>query len=137
MTVLYKQRNKSDCGLMCIAMAVQKEPESIWMPDVWDKVLTDGGIFGEAIDLRFTQAGLDRNRDYTVANHIGYSNPHLVRQMLKGRRAMLQVVSLNYHKTEHLIYWDGHNVLDPSPLSRYQWIEQVNPSYMWLIAEKS
>jgi hypothetical protein len=41
------------------------------------------------------------------------------KRILKGKRAVMSVPSLNFTNKGHAIFWDGSKLLDPSNLKRY------------------
>ena len=138
MTAIYKQRATYDCLLACIATAVQKPYEELWPDDFCRLVEDEKGTHGDNVDRAFEIAGLRKNTDYWCVYLLNeYAvNPN-VKQLLNGRRAILQVPSLNYQGTYHLIYWNGETLYDPSNKQIYQWINQCVPVYVWIFDERS
>lgn len=131
---IYKQRADYDCMLACLATAVQKPYEELWTEE-WQQIAQDKrGIYGDMIDTAFEQAGLRKNTDYWCVSIPEFIPLTHVRQLLSGRRAILQVRSLNVHGW-HLVYWAGEQLYDPSNKQAYKWIDQCYPVYVWIFDE--
>jgi hypothetical protein len=135
---IYKQQGAYDCLLACLATATQKPYDELW--DEAYRLYIEGakGCYGDNIDRAFEIAGLRRHTDYwqVYIPETWAVNPSL-RMLLKGRRALLQVPSLNYPDAQHLVYWSGEALHDPSNKQVYQWLSQCAPAYIWIFNEVS
>lgn len=144
MTDLVRQRHKNDCFLCCIIMAIGTTYETAaekWGAEFVGAV-AETGLYGqESIRRAFGAFGLEMNRDYIsmlgpasgVPAEFAPRTSHL-KSLLWGRRALVQVVSKNYAGQSHIIYWDGAQHFDPSPLKTYAW-DEVEPQHVWLFRE--
>jgi hypothetical protein len=129
-----KQQAEFDCMLACITTAVQRPYEELWPQDFRAKIEEKRGCYGDVIDLAFEIAGLRKNTDYWCVNIPEFIPLSHVRNLLNGRRAILQVRSLNVQGW-HLVYWAGEQLYDPSNKQTYQWIDQCYPVYVWIFDE--
>ena len=143
-----KQHFEYDCFLACITALVDGDYEKLWhdMPEYDPRVDSrsfiqrmdkDRGILGANVDAAFERAGLSKNKDYWCASFVGdMTISSNVRQLLKGRRAILQVPSLNYENGMHIVLWDGETLHDPSPKQKYQWLNHsLQIHYAWVFNE--
>jgi hypothetical protein len=64
-----------------------------------------------------------------------YATTGFLRNILWGRRALVQVPSKNYPGEQHIIYWDGRELHDPSNMRQWEW-SQVEPIYLWIFDER-
>lgn len=130
-----KQHGDYDCMLACISSAVRRPLEEIFPSEFREHVEAKHGTHGDDCDRALQLAGLSRDVDYWVVG--GYAAAmHAIRRMLKGRRAMLQVPSLNNKPpAQHIVYWDGDNLHDPSNKQVYRWLDQVEPANVWIFNE--
>lgn len=63
-----------------------------------------------------------------VSGHSGnFQSANMVKDLLKGHRVIIQVPSLNYPDSYHMVYWHGETLYDPSNKQVYQWISQLSP----------
>jgi len=134
---IYKQQSDYDCMLACIATAVQKPYTELWSADVRRTVEEKRGTHGDFIDVAFEIAGLRKHTDYwcvMIPHWCGFST---IRQLLNGRRAILQVRSLNNPSSGHFVYWAGEQLYDVSNKQQYKWIDQCFPEYIWIFDETS
>lgn len=132
-----KQRGASDCVLACLANATGKNYNDIF-PEEFRKYAEDHkGLYGKTFEQAFEYAGLKAEVDYT-AFYCG-GDPlrrGLLRFMLWGRRALIQVPSLNNPPPNmHLVYWDGVCIHDPSNKQQYTHIDQMQPQYIYFFNE--
>lgn len=130
---LVSQRRTYDCVLACLAMATGKNYEDLWPQEFCDAVedakgTSKNGLHDRALEL----AGLERGKDY-ISVYCGGFQPGLLRQMLWGRRACIQVPSLNHEGAQHFVYWDGFQLHDPSNKQRYQWLDHITPEWVTLL----
>lgn len=132
----YKQCADFDCMLACIAMVVQKPHSTLWPDDLLQLVQEKKGLYGEDIDKAFGLVGLTRDTDYwNVFIPQEWATSGNLRNLLHGRRALLQVRSLNAADAWHIVYWSGEALYDPSNYQKYKWIEQCAPQYVWIFNE--
>lgn len=156
MTTLLKQRydgdeQRKDCFLCAAAMACGLTYEAAWdrLDEDIQASLKEKGAFGDQCD-RILQA-LGHTRLIIAARHgsasdkpgsylmlyvsLDYASVGFTKNMLWGRRALIQVRSKNYRDESHITYWDGHEFFDPSNAKVYTWNE-VEPTYIWLFDER-
>lgn len=118
-----KQRGDYDCALCCVAMALGKPLDELFTAEQ----------FAEAEQRRSTAPG-DLLVELGLTDGIDFRSVYLgavseskgnVLQLLHGRKALLQVQSLNNPPpAKHIIYWDGYALHDPSNKQVYRWLEQ-------------
>lgn len=127
------QRADYDCVLACLAMATGRPYEELWPQEFLAEVEKAKGTgSGDLHERAFTLAGLERKRDY-ISVYCGQLASGAVCKFLWGRRALVQVPSLNYEGASHYVYWDGENVFDPSTKQRYLWLSSVSPEWVALL----
>jgi hypothetical protein len=121
--------------LACIATAVQKPYEELWPEDLRQKIEEKRGTHGDMIDNVFESVGLRKNTDYWCVSIPQWQGASTVRQLLNGRRAIIQVRSLNNPGAGHFVYWAGETLYDVSNKQQYKWIDQCFPEYVWIFDE--
>jgi len=132
----YQQEGESDCLLACLATAVQRPINEIWSPGFRADVEENKGTYGDSVDTAFELAGLRRNKDYwQVFIPMAQASSPIVRQLLNGRRALLQVPSLNIANAAHILYWDGKRIFDPSRRQVYSCMSQLVLQSVWIFKE--
>lgn len=133
---IYKQKREYDCMLACIATAIQKPYEELWPEEFLQLAEEKKGVYGETVDKAFELASLRKDTDYwCVYIPQEWATSGNLRKLLNGRRALLQVPSLNNFEAWHLVYWTGEVLYDPSNKQRYQWLSQCVPQYIWVFNE--
>lgn len=131
---IVKQKGESDCVLATIAMAVRRPYSSMFRPSFRAKIEEERGCTNDLLKEAFRLAGLvDGENMKCVYTHI--LDKSVVLSMIWKRPAMIQVVSLNNRKGEHFIYWDGDELFDPSNKQVYLFVENLRPTYVWLLGE--
>ena len=111
MTTLIQQKSNNDCVLAAIAMLAGKERwEDLWTPEDLDAVIKSSGVSNHADWL--LRAGLKEHRHY-IEVHCGHISQHYICAMLRWRKALLSVHSLNNEHGYHMVYWDGAKLFDP------------------------
>lgn len=142
MTELIKQRTPHDCAVACMAMlqgwtwectnevvghlveyekhprGMRHEQEAIRLLG-YESKYDNGHAVGDVI---FT------HRPYGIA-------PEYYRDMAWGRRALLTVPSLNIPNGHHMVYYDGHQLYDPSTKLTYSSFTQLMPSEIIVFRE--
>jgi hypothetical protein len=139
MTMLVQQRTPHDCAICCMAMLTGRAYE--------DVLATVGDAFDPEKGMGHEGQALERlGFDHTFANgvpvgdftccHRGYAvSPEFFRDFAWGRRALMNVPSLNRPGGWHMIYWDGAKVWDPSILKTYDQWAQLRPEEMVIFRE--
>jgi len=102
MTELIKQRSEYDCGVATFAMYLGRSYE--------EAVVLCSEVFGGEWDPNML---ITHNFQLLVLQRAGEPSA-LVVQLNRSRPAIVATVSLNHEGSGHLVYWDGHAVLDPS-----------------------
>lgn len=134
---LIQQREKSDCAICTIAMALGRTYEEVLEAATADKEWPDyqpgvGTRSEYAIIERF---GLQQMQDFRV-QHRGILAADFFRGLSWGRRAILAVPSLNIAGSVHSVYWTGNELWDPCTLKTYERWDQLLPDEMILFAEQ-
>lgn len=146
MTLHVYQKNNNDCMLACVAMAAGRPYDELWTAaDIEDVIERQGA------DNKFTSDLLERAGFHPYVNgdrgkivwkvNVGdhQSRGHFLTGLLRGRRAILSVPSLNHFAGWHAVYWDGHELFDPNNPANgkqiYRWIEQLAPREVWVFDE--
>jgi hypothetical protein len=138
--VTIKQRYEQDCFLCCLAMAIgmsYDDAASKCGPELADAIKCSGLSQRANAERAFNALDLLCGRDYipirsTIEMKAVQHHAELAKELLWGRRALIQVKSKNYDNRYHIVYWDGAELHDPSPLRTYTW-EEVNPGWIWLL----
>jgi hypothetical protein len=145
MTALIRQRFKNDCMLCSIAMAVDIDYDTAlgrWGDEFVAHVAAKGLYGQENIGKAFAAFDLEMNRDYwsLLGPASGVPRDFALpsgpfKSMLKGRRALVQARSKNYEGQSHVMFWNGAELFDPSPLKTYAW-DECNPEHVWIFEER-
>lgn len=135
MMQIYNQQREYDCLLAGIATFLQKPIEDIFPEEFRQHVEEKKGTHGDDVDKAFEMAGLTKNVDYWTVSIPPWSVAYTIRDLLRGRRAFLQVRSLNNKDSFHLVYYDGKDLHDPSNKQQYRWLNQCFPEYVWVFNE--
>lgn len=122
MTKMQKQRGEYDCALCSVAMALSSSPEALFKPERF--ALAEQKRATAPGDL-LTELGMVDDKDFWSV-YLGSTRPMgNVLDLLKGRPAILQVPSLNNPPpANHIIFWDGEELFDPSNRQVYRWLAQ-------------
>lgn len=123
MTTLIKQRTGNDCALAAIAMAAGCTSwDQLWSDE--DLVpIKDRGV-GD-LTLWLARAGYQRNVHYKGIYVHGLSYHEDLVGLLWRRRALLSVHSLN-NEGNHMVYWDGQELFDPSTQLTYKLLRSLH-----------
>lgn len=133
--MLVKQRSKFDCALACLAMVSGKQYEELFDPEFCARIEQKTTCSGDDLAEAYRRAGFVKDKNMRVI-YIGYgASVPVIRQMLWGRRAMIQVPSLNYEGSEHFIYWNGREIFDPSNKQVYRFSQHIFPTYVSIFDE--
>lgn len=140
MTDLVPQRTPNDCAICCLAMLTGTSYDGIMMivDDAFDP---DRGMINTSIALeRLGFSGRFENGHAAgdfVDYHRMYSVSHdYFREFTWGRRALVSIMSLNEPCAFHMIYWDGHEVFDPSTRERVTAWCDLQPESLILFPER-
>lgn len=132
--MMVKQRSEFDCVLACLAMASEKDYDSIFDEDFRQRIEISRTCSGDNLDEAIARAGFIKSETVKCV-YVLNTNIHIIRQMLWKRKAMLQVDSLNYESGQHMVYWDGNELHDPSNKLSYTWLTHLHPVYVWIFEE--
>jgi hypothetical protein len=117
---MIKQRNMTDCGICCLAMALNVSYEDILaLVPAYSARLTwgdKGGLYKS--EIREVARAYSQGVRTTFKYYMEDNGGDFWRDM-KGDRAILSVPSLNVEDGLHLVYWDGKAIVDPSNLKTY------------------
>jgi ABC-type bacteriocin/lantibiotic exporter with double-glycine peptidase domain len=131
---IVKQKGDSDCVLAVLSMAVNKPYSQMFKPKFCEAVEAADGCTQDLLKKAFKLAGLVEGENMrSLYTH--QLDKHYIAALLWERRAMIQVTSLNYRKGEHFIYWDGKELFDPSNKQVYKFVENLRPTYLWLLKD--
>lgn len=132
--MLIRQREKSDCSICTIAMALDKSYEEVMrvalLEDAWRR---DEGC----------------RREYQIIEKFGLKQMEGFRIMWRGnildaefflhfswrRKAILSVPSLNIEGGFHSVFTDGRKLYDPCLLKTYSEWKDLRPEEIILFAE--
>lgn len=136
MSELIPQREKSDCAICTIAMALGRSYDEVMAVATADEkwpAYTPG--VGTRSEYSIIEAlGLKQMVDFRVL-HRGQLAPEYFLHFSWGRRAILAVPSLNIEGSFHSVYWSGKALFDPCQLKTYSDWTQLRPDEIILIAE--
>ncbi len=138
---MINQRTEMDCGICCVAMALALPYERVIAAadEEFRETMATNGITDAMLHQLLSGLGLEMNRDYAARYlSLNYGSVAFTRNMLWGRRAIIEVKSKNFRYGAdcglHFVFWDGEQLLDPSNKATYEWTE-VEPIKMWLFRE--
>lgn len=121
MTIRIVQKSGNDCVLAALAMAAGKKSwEEAWTEVDLQEVIKTKGV-GD-IDPWMHRLGYEHRKDY-ITVYVHGDSMEMVQKFLWKRRALLSVHSLNIKGGNHMVYWDGDIIHDPSPERTYLHIE--------------
>lgn len=131
---IVKQKGESDCVLASLAMATGRPYSSLFKPAFRKKIEADKGCYNETLKEALKLAGFveGKNARSVYTQHL---DKIFVQALIWKRKAMIQVTSLNIAKGEHMIYWDGEELFDPSNKQVYKFVENLRPTYVWLLGD--
>jgi hypothetical protein len=132
MTIARKQLRDFDCALACTGMVLGKDPTTIFDPAYYADVEEKRGT---TMADSLKAAGLIENQDFWTVYVGSFPGAGNARQLLSGRRAVLQVPSLNNHRAMHFVFWDGKALHDPSNKQVYYWLDQCRPEHVIIFNE--
>jgi hypothetical protein len=133
---LIQQREKSDCAICTIAMAIGRSYDEVMAAATsdtkWPAYKPDVGTRAEYAVLE--ALGLKQMEDFRVL-HRGPLAPEYFLHFSWGRRSILAVPSLNIEDSFHSVYWSGTALFDPCGLKTYSDWKQLRPDEIILFAE--
>lgn len=132
--MLIKQRSNYDCALAVLAMASGKQYEEIFDAEFCARIEEKQTCTGDDLLEAYRRAGFVKGENLRTIS-TAHAMPHLPLQLIWGRRAMIQVPSLNYKGSEHFVYWDGKEILDPSNKQVYRYLQNIVPTYIIVFDE--
>jgi hypothetical protein len=136
--ILCKQQHTFDCVLASLSTVLDLNYEKTWPLDFIQVVEEKAGCYGDQLDRAFELAGVVRGVDYwcvPVDTSYQLTYPKSFYNLIRGRRAVLQVPSLNIAGRYHAVAWDGSGILDPSTQRAYSRLETPRVLYIWLFNE--
>lgn len=136
-----KQRDRFDCMVCCVAMAIGRPYEDVLEAGLdtgaYDPEIGTGGIDVLLAHLGFTARTLNKHTegDYSLRHKPAALDAGYWREFAWGRRAIFCVPSRNHAVGSHAIYWDGERLHDPSNGKTYtHWVD-VLPDEIILFRE--
>jgi hypothetical protein len=131
-----KQRLATDCGICSLAMLAGITYE--------EAIAIAGNDFDPLQGMSFFSGSLKRlglssqyEKGVAVGDfvnlHRGILSPSFFRQLAWGRKALVSLPSLNYPEKHHMIYYDGRDVFDPSPLKTYDKFSDLLPDELIVV----
>ena len=133
---MVKQKATSDCFLACLAMVTDQDYEKMFNAKFCAKIESEHGVYGKDIEKAFDLAGLTSADYRSISIPLTIGTNGMLKVLLWGRRAILQVPSLNFENGHHAIFWTGEEVLDPSNKQVYHWLSGVNLEHVWIFEER-
>lgn len=141
MTTLIEQKTTYDCGIACLAMALNLSYDDVMgvFPEQRMNELVAKGMSNEMYAELMTTLGVINDVDYTT-RHYGHHwfTYRAFKNMLWGRRAICAVRSKNVSEGFHFVYWDGFKINDPSTKDKYtddDWTSWAEPYRVYLFNE--
>lgn len=132
---MVKQRTNCDCALAVLSMASGREYDDLYDAEFCARIEAAKTCTGDDLIEAYRRAGFEKGKNLReIYVGQGQSMP-VVRQMIWGRKAMIQVPSLNYEGVEHFIYWNGREILDPSTKQVYRYLQHLFPTYVMIFDE--
>jgi hypothetical protein len=135
---MVKQQALYDCYLACMCMVLGITYEEITQrlgSEFVARIHTQG-CYGDDVDKMYASLGLINGRDFKRVYRFEIrettksygSSAEFARSILWGRRALIQVKSVNDEGMHHVVYWDGFEFFDPSNRQLHQWdtLEPMN-----------
>ena len=133
--MLVQQRTQYDCALACLAMVSGKPYDELWDAEFCERIEKATTCTDEDLVEAYRRAGFERDKNMRSV-YVGQNvNPIIVRALIWGRRAMIQVPSLNHEGSEHFVFWDGRRILDPSTKQTYKFLQHLFPTYVTVFDE--
>ena len=113
-----QQEDAYGCAVACIAMATVKTYQS---------VLSVVKQYWSVFKPFDKYSGLDNFDEQIILFRLGFraikipmlSGCEAMKRYVGEKQAILTVPSLNVRGLYHAIFWDGENILDPSPFRQY------------------
>lgn len=136
-SALVKQRSNFDCALAVLAMVSGRPYGELFDAEFCARIEKAGTCSGDNLDEAYRRAGFVNGENMWVFGPGLLRDYQLIRNLIRGRRAMIQVPSLNYEGSEHFIYWDGKLIHDPSNKQVYLFMQNVFPSYITIFDESA
>jgi hypothetical protein len=134
---IYRQLTQYDSLLACIATTLQAPIEDLFPSEFRAYIEQVKGCYGREVNQAFNFAALNPGTDYHCV-HIpsGMANSRTVIQLLQGRRAIIQVPSLNIVGSVHHVFWAGEVLYDLSRLQNYSTLDQLVMQFVWVFEER-
>jgi len=129
---IVKQKGESDCVLASLAMVTGRPYSSMFKPAFRAKIEAERGCCNDLFKQAMKLAGLVEGENVKCV-YTQNLDKSFIQALVWKRKAMIQVTSLNIAKGEHMIYWDGQELFDPSNKQVYKFIENIRPTYVWLL----
>ena len=133
---MIQQREKSDCAICTIAMALGRSYDEVMTAamanEKWPAYVPGVGTRSEYSIIE--QLGLKQMEHFRVL-HRGPLAPEYFLHFSWGRRAILAVPSLNIENSFHSVYWSGSELFDPCRLKTYSEWKVLRPDEIILFAE--
>lgn len=131
--MLIRQREKSDCAICTIAMALSRTYDEVLEAALAVKAY-ESGVGMRAEYAVIERLGLKQMIDFRV-HHRGVLAPEFFRHLSWGRRAILAVPSLNIEGSFHSVFWTGSEMRDPCALKTYARWDELRPDEVIVFAE--
>ena len=128
---LVRQQGQYDCALACLSMMAGRPYDRLFNMDFRNKIEIATTCTDDDLLEAFKLAGFVKDVD-TKTVYLGNTGTNVVRQLLWGRKAIIQLPSLNYDQSEHFIAWDGRAIFDPSNKQEYKFWQCVKPTLVIL-----
>lgn len=139
-----KQRYTNDCCLAASASLMGIDYD-VAFPKEWQEERGEKGTYGnDEVAKTFEMVGLIKGSYKQIYNYLGPGEENwevtvrkqVINALLWGRRALIQVPSLNFEGKSHLVAWEYDELWDPSNLKTYTELGQFVPEWIWILDER-
>lgn len=126
--MIIRQRTDSDCGICCIAMMAGVSYETAMQAAGTDFV---DGVAPEAVAPILKRLGFKAQDIETIPLDRDGSDDF--KGILRGRRALVSVRSINEPGANHMLFWNQDRLIDPSPRVKQTNVNTIKPHRIVLV----
>ncbi len=134
--IIQQQRATYDCVPASLCTLLQLDYDATWPAEFLNKIDSKGGCYGDDMEYIFqTVLKMEQRVDYWTV-YCWNISPDTLKNLLRGRRALLQTPSLNNPPPAmHMVAWMGDKLYDPSNKKTYTYLENLDIKYVYLFNE--
>lgn len=126
--MIIRQRTGNDCGICCIAMLAGVSYETAMQAAGTDFV---DGVAPQAVAPILKRLGFAAHDIETIPPEgVGLGD---FKGILRGRRALVSVRSINEPGANHMLFWNQDRLIDPSPRVKQTNINAIKPHRIVLV----